>query len=114
MTQRVDQRVTEASNGRNLKALEAGGAPGVSHSALHAVVLRPAASFGRHPGDDLIRIHDVAGLAVHAVRRVDLQARRLTGLANDFVDVRRTEPRTGMTVLGSASRAAHFCLHDEV
>src|SRR5688572_15624130 len=81
---------------------------------LHAVVLRPATAFRRHPGDDLIGIHDVARLAVHAVRGVDLQARWLSGLTDDLVDIRRTESRARMAVLGAAARAAHFGLHDEM
>src|SRR5215203_5043862 len=70
---------------------------------LHAVVLRPAAALRRHPGDDLIRIHDVARLAVHAVRCVDLQTRRLTSLADDFVDIGRTEACARVAVLRTAS-----------
>src|SRR3954471_16753671 len=41
----------------------------------HPAVVRPAAALGRDPDDVLRRILDVAGLAVHAVLRVDLQAR---------------------------------------
>ena|SRR5437660_27054 len=40
---------------------------------LHALVIRPAAAFGGYPVDDLIGIHDVAGLAVDAVGKVYLQ-----------------------------------------
>ncbi len=39
----------------------------------HVRIVRAAAAFGRHPMDVLPRVLDVAGLAVHAVRRVDLQ-----------------------------------------
>ena len=39
----------------------------------HVRVVRPAAAFGRDPHDVLRRVLDVAGLAVHAVLRVDLQ-----------------------------------------
>ena len=39
---------------------------------LHAVVVRAAAALGRNPGDDLVWIHDVAGLAVNAVRRIEM------------------------------------------
>jgi hypothetical protein len=38
--------------------------------ASHPVVIRPAAAFWRNPRDDLVRIGDVAGLAVHAVARI--------------------------------------------
>src|SRR5580765_8367436 len=44
-----------------------------SGTRLHAFVARPAATFGWYPIDDLIRVHDVARLAVHAIRGVDLQ-----------------------------------------
>ena len=48
---------------------------GLSHRAFpsHADVVGPAAAFGRDPDDVLRRVLDVAGLAVHAVLRVDLQ-----------------------------------------
>src|SRR5205085_10210018 len=39
----------------------------------HVRVVRPAAALRRHPHDVLRRVLDVAGLAVHAVLRVDLQ-----------------------------------------
>src|SRR5690349_10856889 len=39
----------------------------------HVGVVRAAASFGHDPLDVLPRVLDVAGLAVHAVLRVDLQ-----------------------------------------
>jgi len=44
--------------------------PGFSHP----IVVRTAAAFRWHPGDDLIWIGDVAGLAVDAVRRVQADA----------------------------------------
>ena len=34
---------------------------------LHAVVIRTAAALWRDPGDDLVRIGDIAGFAVNAV-----------------------------------------------
>jgi hypothetical protein len=34
---------------------------------LHSFIVRPAAAFGRHPVNDLVRVCDVAGLAVNAV-----------------------------------------------
>ena len=37
----------------------------------HIRVVRPAAAFGRNPGDVLIRVLDVAGFAVDAILRVD-------------------------------------------
>ncbi len=38
------------------------------------LVIRPRTTLGRDPGDDLIRVLDVAGFAVHAVGCIDLQA----------------------------------------
>ena len=42
----------------------------------HIRIVRPAAALRRHPGDVLVRVLDVAGLAVDAVLRVDHEARR--------------------------------------
>ena|GEM_PF-3114965 len=39
----------------------------------HSHVIGSAAAFGRNPVDDLIWVHDVAGLAVDAVGEVDLE-----------------------------------------
>lgn len=41
---------------------------------LHADIIRPAAALGCDPNDVLRGVFDVAGFAVHAVLRVDLQA----------------------------------------
>ena len=70
--------------------------------SLHALVLRPSAAFGRHPVDDLIGIHDVARLAVDAVRRVDLQLLRAVAGVDHLVDVRRD--RSACTGLPYSSR----------
>src|ERR1041384_6241884 len=57
---------------------------------LHIWIVRPAAAFGDHPVDVLGRVLDVAGLAVHAVLRVYLQARvPARRIAHDLVDPRR-------------------------
>jgi len=37
------------------------------HETLHSFVIRAAAAFGRYPVNNLVRIHDVARLAVNAV-----------------------------------------------
>jgi len=44
-------------------------------ASLHIRIVRPAAAFGRDPVDVLVRILDIAGFAVNAVLRVDLEAR---------------------------------------
>ena len=64
----------------------------------YTIMLRTVSALGRHPRDHLVGIHDVARLAVDAVRRVDLQAHRLAGLADDLVDVRRAEADAGVTM----------------
>src|SRR6202007_2281982 len=57
-------------------------------SSLHVGIVGAAAAFRRDPDDVLRRVLDVAGLAVHAVLRVDLQTRR--GLeVHELVDARR-------------------------
>src|SRR5262245_50075095 len=133
MPQRIDKRVTETCDEGHLRALGPRETPTFAHAEipnpksripnpnictiliwdlgfgiwdlLHAIVLRTSAVLGRHPGDHLVRIHDVARLAVNAVGRVDLQARRAVGLVRDFIDVRGTEPRARMPVLRAADRA---------
>src|ERR1700680_1175248 len=52
---------------------------------LHSFVVRAAASLRRDPGDDFVGVGDVAGLAMHAVRRVDLQP-RLAFFLHHFID----------------------------
>ena len=61
---------------------------------LHRRVVRPAAAFGRDPVDVLPRVLDVAGLAVHAVLRVDLQPLACRASSRDeLVDARRAVAR---------------------
>src|SRR5690606_25804414 len=64
--------------------------------------------------DDLVRILDVAGLAVHAVRRVDLQPAAAFVL-DHLVDVGRAEAGAGVAVLdGAALHADGGVMHDQV
>src|SRR5690348_8927110 len=84
-----------------------------SRDSLHAFVLRAAASFWRHPVDDLIGIHDVARLAVHAVRRVDLQFARAVPGVDHLVDVGRTEADARVAVLLAAARRADAGIVDD-
>src|SRR5262245_29292528 len=70
-------------------------------------VMRAAAPLGRGPGDDLIRIGDIACLAVHAVREVDLQALPAAlRVGNHFIHRRGTEEPTRVAVLGGAAGPA--------
>src|SRR5215210_5364459 len=75
---------------------------------LHSLVLRAAAPLGRHPRNHLIRIHDVARLAMDAVGRVYLESHAAALAGHDFVDVCGTEANAGMTVLRPANRMTHL------
>src|SRR3546814_19276057 len=55
-------------------------------TALHVRIIRPTATFRHHPIDILRRILDVAGLAMDAVLRVDLQTRVTFFGSDDFVN----------------------------
>src|SRR5262245_22562789 len=78
-----------------------------------AVVLWAFAAFGRYPINDLVRIHDVARLAVHTVRRVDVQFLRAIARVHHLVDSGRTESRARIAVLDPASRAADVRIMDD-
>src|SRR5678816_4915965 len=53
---------------------------------LEILIVRAGAALGHGPVDDLVRILDVAGLAVHAVRGVDLQPSSALTVGNHLVD----------------------------
>src|SRR4030095_11337906 len=77
------------------------------------VVLRTTAAVRRHPRDHLIGVHDVARLAMDAVRRIDLKPLVAT-LFDHFVDVRRAEPLAGVPEFFAASRVADIRMHEQV
>src|ERR1035437_526345 len=81
--------------------------PATPH-ALHPVVIRPAAAFWWDPRDDLIRVGDVAGLAVDAVGRVqaDALAIGLAWIFDHLVDIRRAEILAGAAEFLHAARVA--------
>src|SRR5262249_7051887 len=54
-------------------ATRAGEGRQTSLIALQPLIVGPGPSFGSRPVDDLVRVLDVAGLAVDAIGRVDLQ-----------------------------------------
>src|ERR1700676_5241343 len=93
------------SSSDQLRAVMAGriAQPTTAGRTRYGIVLHPAgvtgstAALGRHPVDVLRRILDVAGLAVHAVLRVDPQL-RLAGEFLDLIHARRTIPRLGTGV----------------
>ena len=64
---------------------------------LHPRVVRPAAALRRHPIDILGRVLDIAGLAVQAVLRVDLEARRAP-LLDHLVDRGRAITLRGLGI----------------
>ena len=59
----------------------------------HPGVIRPAAAFGRDPDNVLGRVFDVAGFAVHAVLRVDLQPVSVVGIFNVLIHASRAVAR---------------------
>src|SRR5512141_2019579 len=54
-------------------------------ASLHIGIVRPSSAFGDDPVDVLGRVLDVAGLAVDAILRVDLEARPGRFL-DEFID----------------------------
>src|SRR5271165_741928 len=81
---------------------------------LHAVVIRAAAAFRWHPGDDLIGVGDVAGFAVDAVGGVqaDALAVWLACVVDHFVDVSGTEILAGAAEFFHAARVADIGIVD--
>ena len=63
----------------------------------HIRIVRPAAALGRNPGNILIRVLDIAGFAVDAVLRVDLQP-RFAVFAHDFVNAGRSVALLGRVI----------------
>ena len=70
-----------------------------------AAYMVPAALW-RHPRNVLRRILDVAGLAVHAVGGVHLQALATGAIVHHLVDLRRAEARAGIAIFLRAARGA--------
>src|SRR5687768_7619833 len=72
---RLDVQVSDwTSAGRGTLDLRLVGASDeCEEELLEVLVVRTPATLGRDPVDHLVRVHDVAGLAVHAVARVDLE-----------------------------------------
>src|SRR5690348_7259473 len=69
----------------------------------HVGVVGASTAFRYHPFDVLRRILDVAGLAVHAIRRIDLQPGRAS-LVHEFVHPCGTVARLGPCVNGQVHR----------
>ena len=75
---------------------------------LHSVVVRTAATLRRDPGNDLVRIHDVAGLAMDTVGEVhrDLFCAGHIRSFDHLVNLCRTEMLAGISVFDRAARIA--------
>src|SRR3954462_293663 len=84
------------------------------HTELHSVVIRTTPALRRNPRDDLIWILNVAGLAVHAVGRIqtDAFAVRLAGIIDHLIYVRRTEILAWAAEFLHATRIAHVRVMD--
>src|SRR5437870_7403857 len=83
----------------------------------HPIVIRPAATFRWHPGDDLIGILNIAGFAVHAVRWIQADALSvgLRGVINHFINIRWTEVLARAAELFDAALIANVSvLNDQV
>src|ERR1700756_5114531 len=76
---------------------------GGTFALLQRLVVRPRAAFRRRPGDDLVRVLDVARLAVHAVGGVDLQAPAARAVVQHLVDAGRAEALAGIAELARAA-----------
>src|SRR5690625_4580561 len=59
-------------------------------TVLHIWIVRSTTTFWRDPDNVLRRVLDVAGLAVDAVLRVDLQTRLAGAVFDEFINPRRT------------------------
>ena len=80
-------------------------------SGLHAFVIRPAPALRRHPINDLVRVGDIARLAVHAVRKIDLQPPPAF-LLHHLVNSRRTKILARATVFENAAIDADVCIQN--
>src|SRR5690348_1114392 len=89
-----------------LTLADAGVAPNASAASaapashLHVRVIGASAAFGSDPVDILGRVLDVAGFAVDAVLRIDLQPGLTVLRLHEFVDARRTITLFGPGIYG--------------
>ena len=84
----------------------------VSPISLHFHVTWASTSFGWNPVDNLIRIGNIARLAMDAIGRVNFKA--IFALLEDhFVHRRRTEVLTGVSVLPAAASVTDVWLKND-
>ena len=74
-------------------------------------IIRPTPSFRRDPVNDLIRIHDVARLAVDAVREIYLQLFAAVAFFH-FVNCSRAKTLAWISVLLKAARRTYLRIED--
>src|SRR5438094_354302 len=81
----------------------------------HPIVIRPTATLRRNPGDDPIRVMNVAGFAVHAVRWIQADALSvgLGGIINHFVNIRWAEVLARAAELFNAALIANVGVLDD-
>src|SRR5271169_1262541 len=103
---------------RTLQSREAGPASVTSYTPakrdpdvrewLHTFVVGSATTLRRHPGDDLVGIHDVAGLAVHAVGSIEMNLQATRGISRlfHFIHTCGAEILAGVAVLLHATLVA--------
>src|SRR6185437_16982553 len=80
---------------------------------LHAVIARPAATLRRNPVHNLVRVLNIARLAVDAIRKVDLKllARRRrfgAGVIDNLIHCRLAVVLAGIAILLQAARSAEI------
>ena len=73
---------------------------------LHVLVVRPTTALGRNPGNDFIRVHNIAGFAVDTVRRVQMNLRLPIFAFNHLVNRCGTEVPAGIAILDGAALVA--------
>src|ERR1700739_3773780 len=91
------------------KARPGGGQAG---GGLTSFAVWSAAATRHHPVDNLVGIGDVAGLAMHAVREINLQLHRAAGFFCHLVHCRRTKILAGVAILFDTFRDANICIED--
>src|SRR5450432_3970069 len=74
----------------------------------HAIIIRPAPTLRRDPGNNLIRVLNVARLAMHAVRGIqaDPLPIRRRRIVEHLINIRRTKMLARAAVLANAARIA--------
>ena len=78
----------------------------MSHpESLHSIVIRAASTLWRYPGDDLIRILNIAGLAVDAIGGIKAYSLAIRGgwVVQHFIDIGWAKMLTGASEFTNAT-----------